>query len=77
MAGAIDDRIAHRAVDALRALRSADGSWPSTPIIRMDMGRAVGRVHSTLFYGSSCMTTAFVLKALLVLAHRERFGSAS
>ncbi|HEY6323217.1 MAG TPA: prenyltransferase/squalene oxidase repeat-containing protein [Thermoanaerobaculia bacterium] len=45
--------------------RQGDRSWPAWDLIRMDTGRASGTAAPVLTYGSSTMTTAFVLKAAL------------
>jgi squalene-hopene/tetraprenyl-beta-curcumene cyclase len=49
----------------LCANRLAEGRWPATDFIRMDTGRATGTAGPILTYGSSTMTTTFVLKATL------------
>jgi squalene-hopene/tetraprenyl-beta-curcumene cyclase len=42
-------------------------SFPPIPFIRMELGRATGRVHQVLRYGSRCITAAFVLKAAVAV----------
>ena len=66
---ALDDAAAHRAritraVKLLLSQQGTDGSWPATPWIKMDVGRAAGRVLRTLTHGSVPVTTAFCLRAL-------------
>lgn len=66
---ALDDASVHRgritrAVELLLAQQGTDGSWPATPWIKMDVGRAAGRVLRTLTHGSVPVTTAFCLRSL-------------
>jgi squalene-hopene/tetraprenyl-beta-curcumene cyclase len=63
-----------RGASVLLAHQAPDGSWPATPWIKMDVGRAMGRVSQTLTYQSRTVTTAFALRSLLLLRRR---GSAS
>ena len=49
----------------LQNCQDTDKSWPSCKFIRMELGRAAGRVRAILFYGSQTITTVFVLKAAL------------
>jgi squalene-hopene/tetraprenyl-beta-curcumene cyclase len=66
------DEVVERAEHARAYLcrtRQEDGGWPVCEFIRMDTGRASGTVAPVLTYGSSTMTTTFVLKAAL-LWHR-------
>jgi hypothetical protein len=68
------------AVRALRYLESTqekDGGWPKSPFIKMDMGRASGKIIHTLTYGSRTITTNFVLKALLAVHQRLKGDSVS
>ena len=60
---AADLERARAAAGWLAARRPATGPWPAVPLIRMELGRAVGRIHQVLTYGSPSVTTAFVLKA--------------
>ena len=39
------------------------------PFIRMELGRAQGRVHTTLTYGSACITYATLLQAAIACSH--------
>jgi squalene-hopene/tetraprenyl-beta-curcumene cyclase len=72
---ALDDAAAHRdritrAVELLLAQQGTDGSWPATPWIKMDVGRAAGRVVRTLTHGSTTVTTTFCLRALVTARRR-------
>ena len=62
-----------RGLDVLLEQQAPDGSWPATPWIKMDVGRAQGRVLRTLTYQSTTVTTAFALRSLLLV--RQRQGS--
>lgn len=55
-----------RGRSALLELQREDGSWPASPWIRMEIGRATGKVLRVLTYQSVTVTTAFCLKALLL-----------
>jgi squalene-hopene/tetraprenyl-beta-curcumene cyclase len=50
--------------------QASDGSWPATPWIKMDVGRASGRKGGTLSYQSRTVTTAFAVRALMQIRHR-------
>lgn len=54
-----------KACSYLQHCQKSDRSWSSCKFIRMELGRAAGRVRAILFYGSQTITTAFVLKAAL------------
>ncbi|HXO28836.1 MAG TPA: hypothetical protein VOA80_15910, partial [Thermoanaerobaculia bacterium] len=56
---------AERARAYLCRIQQGDRSWPAWDLIRMDTGRASGRAAPVLTYGSSTMTTTFVLEAAL------------
>lgn len=56
---------AERSRTYLCGSRLVEGSWPAVDFIRMDTGRASGTAAPILTYGSSTMTTTFVLKATL------------
>ena len=69
---------ASRRDDAIQAARAGvralaelgrSGPWPAVPFIRMDLGRADGKVRHTLTYQSELVTAAFVLKAACALPH--------
>jgi squalene cyclase len=55
-----------RAAAALRALQLVDGSWPASPWIQMEIGRATGRILRVATYRSTVLTTAFCLRAILL-----------
>lgn len=55
-----------RAAGTLRTLQLADGSWPASPWIQMEIGRATGRILHVATYQSVTLTTAFCLRALLI-----------
>ncbi len=54
-----------RGAGALRERQLADGSWVSSPWIRMEIGRATGKILHVATYQSAVLTTAFCLRALL------------
>ena len=47
--------------------KATDGSWPATPWIKMDVGRSSGRISHTLTYQSRTITTAFVVRSLMLV----------
>jgi squalene-hopene/tetraprenyl-beta-curcumene cyclase len=51
---------------ALRERQLADGSWPSSPWIQMEIGRATGKILHVATYRSTTLTTAFCLRALVI-----------
>lgn len=53
-----------RAVSFLLQYQNPDGSWPGTPWIKMEVGRALGRIQRTITWQSDTVTTAFALRAL-------------
>jgi hypothetical protein len=53
------------AVRRLVDFQARDGHWDASPWIKMDVGRADGRITHTLTYQSVTLTTAFCLRALL------------
>ncbi|TBR58017.1 hypothetical protein BLD44_017630 [Mastigocladus laminosus UU774] len=61
----------------LKHCQQEDKSWASCKFIRMELGRAAGRVRAILFYGSQTITTAFILKAALAWSRVERTSSMS
>ncbi|MGA7156749.1 MAG: hypothetical protein WBY53_07895 [Acidobacteriaceae bacterium] len=50
---------------ALCDLQLPDGSWPASPWIKMEIGRATGKTLHVATYQSATITTAFCLRALL------------
>jgi len=50
---------------ALAQCQRDDGSWPATPWIKMEIGRATGKILQVLTYESVTLTTAFCVRALL------------
>ena len=54
-----------RGIEALLHSQTLPGFWKGTPWIKMDIGRASGRVTRTATYRSSTITTAFCLRALI------------
>ncbi|AFY50883.1 squalene cyclase [Nostoc sp. PCC 7524] len=63
---ASDRTIAQKALTYLQSSQNSDQAWPNCQLIRMELGRATGKVLQVLSYGSSTVTTAFVLKAALL-----------
>lgn len=59
-----------RAVSFLIEYQNPDGSWPGTPWIKMEVGRALGRIQRTITWQSDTITTAFALRALVGVRHR-------
>ena len=55
-----------RGASALQAGQLEDGSWPASPWIRMEIGRATGTIVRVLTYQSVTISTAYCLKALLL-----------
>jgi squalene-hopene/tetraprenyl-beta-curcumene cyclase len=53
-----------RAVAVLLDRQTLTGAWRGTPWIKMDIGRAAGRVTRTATYRSATLTTAFCVRAL-------------
>lgn len=54
-----------RGVERLLDLQGHAGSWAGTPWIKMEIGRAQGRVWRTATYQSTTVTTAFCVRALV------------
>lgn len=54
-----------RGVRALRERQLANGSWIPSPWIRMEIGRATGKILHVATYQSAVLTTAFCLRAVL------------
>lgn len=71
-AAGLEDRL-RRAVRVLLDYQYPEGSWPATPWIKMDVGRAAGVVVRTLTHGNDTVTTAFALRALCRV-RRRLFG---
>ena len=61
-----DSAVIARGASALRDWQLADGSWPASPWIQMEIGRAMGKVLHVATYQSTILTTAFCLRALLL-----------
>lgn len=57
-----------RAVAHLLNYQNPDGSWPGTPWIQMEAGRALGKARRRLTWQSDTVTTAFALRALATVA---------
>ncbi|HAC62702.1 MAG TPA: hypothetical protein DCF68_03990 [Cyanothece sp. UBA12306] len=57
--------LATKALTSLEHYQQPDQSWPNCLFIRMDLGRAEGKVYQVLSYGSRTLTTTFVMKACL------------
>lgn len=55
----------NQGIACLQRTQETPGVWASTPLIRMEVGRATGNVQQLLTYGSRTISSAFVLKALL------------
>ncbi|HEX3351128.1 MAG TPA: hypothetical protein VHS58_23780 [Acetobacteraceae bacterium] len=51
----------------LAATQEADGMWPAVLWIRMELGRAEGKIRTVLSYGSRAIGTGYALQALLRL----------
>lgn len=60
-----------RAVCLLLQHQALDGSWPASPWIKMNVGRATGRTSHTLTYQSRTITTAFALRSLMQVRDRS------
>jgi squalene-hopene/tetraprenyl-beta-curcumene cyclase len=54
-----------RGVGALLERQLADGSWLPSPWIRMEIGRATGKILHVATYQSAVLTTAFCVRAIL------------
>ncbi len=68
------EEILFRACRILLEHQATDGSWPATPWIKMDVGRATSRISQTLTYQSRTITTAFVVRSLMLVGrHCERW----
>lgn len=52
---------------SLRVRQMADGSWLAAPWIQMEIGRAKGKILRVATYKSATLTTAFCLRALLLV----------
>lgn len=61
----VDQKQLKSAFNYLGACQDLDRGWQRCDLIRMELGRARGKVSSILSYGSRTITTAFVLKALV------------
>jgi hypothetical protein len=55
-----------RGCRALHERQLGDGSWYASPWIRMEIGRATGKILHVATYQSTILTTAFCLRALLL-----------
>jgi squalene-hopene/tetraprenyl-beta-curcumene cyclase len=60
-----------RALGFLLDYQGRDGHWNPSPWIKMEVGRARGRILHTLTYQSATLSTAFCLRSLLIAAHRK------
>jgi squalene-hopene/tetraprenyl-beta-curcumene cyclase len=65
---------ARRALEFLLSMQGSDGGWGESPWIKMEIGRAQGRVMRTATYQSATLTTAFCLRSLLLLGHPSRWA---
>ncbi|HUG24164.1 prenyltransferase/squalene oxidase repeat-containing protein [Piscinibacter sp.] len=54
-----------RALSVLCEQQTLTGHWKATPWIRMDIGRAQGRVSRSATYGDETLSTAVCLRALM------------
>ncbi|WP_424970893.1 prenyltransferase/squalene oxidase repeat-containing protein [Dinoroseobacter sp. S76] len=59
-----------RAVAHLLRFQNPDGSWPGTPWIQMEAGRALGKIQRRITWQSDTVTTAFALRALAIVAQQ-------
>jgi len=59
----LDEKWLEASLDYLERNRDADDNWPSSPFIRMPMGRPAGYVHTILTYESAPITNNYVAKA--------------
>jgi len=66
-----------RGCAALMEMQSADGSWPASPWIQMQIGRAAGKTIRVATYQSVTLTTAFCLKALLLQSSHDQLAASS
>jgi squalene-hopene/tetraprenyl-beta-curcumene cyclase len=55
-----------RGREALCERQLEDGSWHASPWIKMEIGRATGKILHVATYQSTTLTTAFCLRALLL-----------
>lgn len=58
-------------LEYLEEHRGADDNWPSSPFIRMPMGRPSGYVHTILTYESTAITNNYVAKVSRHLSHHH------
>ena len=73
--GADQEEVLRPASRILLDHQANDGSWPATPWIKMDVGRATGRISHTLTYQSRTITTAFVVRSLMLIRrHSESWN---
>jgi squalene-hopene/tetraprenyl-beta-curcumene cyclase len=61
------DPTVQAACACLAASQEEDGLWPAVLWIRMELGRAEGKVRTVLSYGSRVIGTGYALRALLRL----------
>jgi squalene-hopene/tetraprenyl-beta-curcumene cyclase len=69
---ALDEGWLGRSYQYLSFSRETPVSWQRCLFIKMQMGRAGGYVHKTISYGSSTITTAFVLKAAAAVYNQAK-----
>jgi hypothetical protein len=60
-----------RAVGFLLDYQGRDGHWNPSPWIKMEVGRARGRILHTHTYQSATLSTAFCLRSLLIATRRN------
>ncbi len=70
--GALTEDVLDASVQRLLERQDRDGSWLATPWIKMDVGRASRRIRHTLTWGSTSLTCAFCVRALLLA---RRYGT--
>ncbi len=59
----IDEQWLQSSLSYLQQTCDANDNWPSSPFIRMPMGRPMGFVHTILTYESAAITSNYVAKA--------------
>jgi squalene-hopene/tetraprenyl-beta-curcumene cyclase len=57
--------------EVLIAQQLDDGSWPASPWIQMEIGRANGNVLRVATYQSTILTTTFCLRSLLLVNRQD------
>jgi hypothetical protein len=64
----VDSAVCRRGLERLLVMQTERGYWKASPWIKMDIGRAQGRILRRVTHGSATLTTAFCLRSLLLLS---------